>query len=128
MYSLPKNTRAKSNQIINVEDLVIAPGFIDVHSHTERALINPESNLNEAFIRQGVTTIVGGPDGSLGPTGIKKLIEAMNDYGAGTNVATYVGHNAIRREVMKDDYKRYATENELKFRQVILQEVINLLL
>ena len=112
----------KSNQIINVENLVIAPGFVDVHNHTERALINSESNLNEAFIRQGVTTILGGPDGSLGPNGIQKLIGAMNDNGAGTNVATYVGHNAIRRDVMKDDYKRYSTEKELDEMRKMVQE------
>tara|TARA_B100001123_G_C15342058_1_gene1035415 strand:- start:126 stop:1760 length:1635 start_codon:yes stop_codon:yes gene_type:complete len=122
MYLLPKNTTAKSNQIINVENLVIAPGFVDVHNHTERALINSESNLNEAFIRQGVTTILGGPDGSLGPNGIQKLIGAMNDNGAGTNVATYVGHNAIRRDVMKDDYKRYSTEKELDEMRKMVQE------
>lgn len=113
MYLLPANTSAESDRIINVSGLVIAPGFVDVHNHTDRSLINPNSNLNEGFIRQGVTTIVGGPDGYLSPVEIQKLKDSLAEHGAGTNVACYIGHNSIRSEVMKNDFKRDATENEL---------------
>jgi N-acyl-D-aspartate/D-glutamate deacylase len=58
-----KNVQAKTT--IDATGLVVAPGFIDVHSHTENSIANPDRRWNEGVIRQGVTTIVGGPDGSL---------------------------------------------------------------
>ena len=122
MYLLPANTLAKSNQILDVSGLVIAPGFVDVHNHTDRALVNPESNLNEGFIRQGVTTIIGGPDGYLSPVGIQKLKDALAKHGAGTNIACYIGHNAIRGEVMKNDFKRDATEDELNQMRAMIRQ------
>ena len=48
----------KSKEVINAKGLVVAPGFIDVHSHTDQLLlINPKA---ESKIRQGVTTEIGG--------------------------------------------------------------------
>jgi N-acyl-D-aspartate/D-glutamate deacylase len=91
---------AQAGETIDATGLIVAPGFIDVHSHTEQAIASPERRFNEGVIRQGVTTIVGGPDGSLSPAQIRRLMAAYQQNGVGTNVAFYVGHNAIRSEVM----------------------------
>ena len=85
---------------IDAKGLVVAPGFIDVHSHTVDAILAPERKLNEGVIRQGVTTVVGGPDGGFDPARMKRVIDALWSQGAGTNVALYVGHNGVRRAVM----------------------------
>lgn len=99
---------------IDASDLVVSPGFVDVHSHTPPALLSAERRLNEGVIRQGVTTVVGGPDGRFGPWDIDRLIEAGTDHGFGTNVAFYVGHNGIRDSVMGDDVRREPTIEELE--------------
>ncbi len=57
MYVLTPNQKFHSEHIIVAEGLIIAPGFIDVHSHTPEGMINPERNANECFIRQGVTKL-----------------------------------------------------------------------
>lgn len=122
MYVLSADEKANAKQHIDVKEMVIAPGFVDVHNHTDWALVNPETNLNEGFIRQGVTTTVGGPDGYLSPSGIQKLKDTLAKHGAGTHVAFYIGHNAIRGEVMQDDFKRDATQEELAQMRSMVKE------
>lgn len=112
--------------IVDATGMIVTPGFIDVHSHTAEAIATPERRLNEGVIRQGVTTIVGGPDGGLSPDSIQKLIAAYQANGVATNVAFYVGHNAIRREVMKDSQRRPPTDVELADMQRRVKEGMEL--
>lgn len=72
---------------IDATGLIVAPGFVDVHNHTDWGMFDSINRLNEGFIRQGVTTIVGGPDGYPSPSDLRELIEAYNKQGIGTNVA-----------------------------------------
>ncbi len=117
---------AVAPDIVDATGLIVSPGFIDVHSHAAEAIATPERKLNEGVVRQGVTTIVGGPDGGLSPETIQKLIAAYQANGIGTNVAFYVGHNAIRREVMKDSQRRTPTEIELADMQRRVKEGMEL--
>ena len=91
---------AKTTQTVDAAGLVLAPGFIDVHSHTVESIIRPEMRWNEGVIRQGVTTVVGGPDGSFDADNMRTAMAAIAEHGTGTNVALYIGHNAIRGKVM----------------------------
>jgi N-acyl-D-amino-acid deacylase len=83
-------------RIVNVEDLVVAPGFIDMHAH-----IDPIADLPEArsMVSQGVTTAIGGPDGSS-PWPLAPYLNQLERKGVGLNVCLLVGHNSIRRGVM----------------------------
>lgn len=92
-----------ASDTLDASGLVVAPGFIDVHNHTAPAVADPEKSRNEGFLRQGVTTVVGGPDGALGPWDMRELIAAYRDQGVGTNVSLYVGHNGIRDSVVGTD-------------------------
>ena len=94
---------AVAGDTIDATGLVVAPGFIDVHSHTPPALVTPERRFNEGVVRQGVTTVVGGPDGGFSPSDIRELTAQWEQNGIGTNIAFYVGHNAIRTEVMEQE-------------------------
>jgi len=111
---------------VDASGLVVAPGFIDVHNHTAEAIADPERRLNEGFVRQGVTTIVGGPDGGLAPSEMRQLWEAYEANGVGTNVALYVGHNAIRTEVMGDEQRRPPTGEELDRMKALVREGMEL--
>ena len=55
------NLRGEATREIDASNLVISPGFIDIHAHLEPLPIHPKA---ESHIRQGVTTALGGPDGS----------------------------------------------------------------
>lgn len=93
---------ASADQTIDASGLVVAPGFIDVHTHVAYALTDSAKRLNEAFLRQGVATVVGGPDGAFSPGMIRLLLSGYKKHGIGTNIAFYVGHNGVRLIAMGD--------------------------
>jgi len=111
---------------LDVTDLVVAPGFIDVHSHTAEAIAEEDKRWNEGVLRMGVTTVVGGPDGGFEPSRIRELTSAYLRQGIGTNVAFYVGHNGIRRAVMKDSQRRRPTDQELSAMKALVREGMDL--
>ena len=117
---------AQSADTLDATGFVVAPGFIDVHSHTVPALLEPQRRMNEGVLRQGVTTVVGGPDGGFGPEMIMTVIEALENNGSGTNVATYIGHNAIRENVMGEDQQRPPTPSEFDAMRTQVREGMEL--
>lgn len=112
----------RAAETIDATGLVVAPGFIDVHNHSDRGIGEPEHRLNEGFIRQGVTLIVGGPDGGWAPAEIAKLKAAYEANGVGTNYAFYVGHNGIRRAAMGESQQRPPTAQELDAMRAMVRE------
>ena len=105
--------------------MVLAPGFIDVHSHTVDAIVAPARRWNEGVIRQGVTTVLGGPDGGYSPAIMKQVIDSIRLHGTGTNVALYVGHNGVRAAVM-GSAQRAPTAEELARMKGMVKEGMEL--
>ncbi len=116
---------APARKRLNAAGMVLAPGFIDVHSHTVDAIIAPERRWNEGVVRQGVTTVLGGPDGGYAPDLMKRVIDAVRANGTGTNVALYVGHNGVRRAVMQNA-QRAPTPDELTRMKAMVREGMEL--
>jgi len=85
-----------ARDVIDASGLVVAPGFIDVHTHADDLIEHP---LAENFVRMGVTTIVAGNCGSSN-LDVGKALTAIETAGASVNFATLIGHNTVRREVM----------------------------
>ena len=100
--------RAGAERVIDVTGKIVAPGFIDIHSHLDPLLRLPGA---ESKVRQGVTTGVGGPDGGS-PWPMGAYLDSAAAMGVGINVAMLVGHNAIRRRVMEME-DRAPTSDEL---------------
>jgi N-acyl-D-amino-acid deacylase len=94
---------------IDAEGLVVSPGFIDLHAHLDPLLRLPHS---ESHVRQGVTTALGGPDGTA-PLPLASYLDSAAVLGVGMNVAFLAGHNTIRRAVMGLE-DRAPTEEELE--------------
>ena len=82
---------------IDANNLAVSPGFIDVHTHLEPLLLFPQA---ESHIRQGVTTALGGPDGSC-PLPLGAYLDELETEGIGYNIGYLTGHNSIRNQVMK---------------------------
>lgn len=102
----------RGEQVVDAGGHVLAPGFIDVHSHHEDGLF--EMRDATPVVSQGITTIVAGQDGSM-TYPVRELFERMEATPVAVNVATYVGHGTLRTGAMgKDDYRRHATPEEVE--------------
>jgi N-acyl-D-amino-acid deacylase len=102
----------RGEQVVDAGGHVLAPGFIDVHSHHEEGLF--EMRDATPVVSQGITTIVAGQDGSM-TYPVRELFERMEATPVAVNVATYVGHGTLRTGAMgKDDYRRHATPEEVE--------------
>lgn len=84
---------------IDATGMIVAPGFIDPHTHTLEDLSSPQRNSNQPYLMQGVTTVITGNDGD-GPFKIAETLEKWEQQGIGTNAAMLVGHGTLRRQVM----------------------------
>jgi N-acyl-D-amino-acid deacylase len=98
--------------------LVLAPGFIDTHSHADRGLRAGSNAL--AALSQGITTVVVGQDGSS-DFPIERFFQRLGDS-IPLNVASYIGHGTLRSRVMGSDYKRAARPDEIQKMQILLAE------
>ncbi len=87
---------ADARERIDVRGLVVAPGFIDVHTHADDVASRP---LAENFVRMGVTSIVAGNCGSSALS-IADALDRVRDIGVAVNFATLIGHNTVRSAVM----------------------------
>jgi N-acyl-D-amino-acid deacylase len=82
---------------IDAQGLIVAPGFIDIHTHADERI--EKFPLARNYMHQGVTTIVGGQCGeSIYPIG--ERLASLEKVGLGVNFAMLVGHSTIRKQVM----------------------------
>ena len=89
----------RGQRVIDAVGLVVAPGFIDPHSHTLEDLSNKDRRGNVGYLMQGVTTVVTNNDGG-GTIEIGKRLSAWASDGIGTNAALYIGQGAVRGAVL----------------------------
>jgi len=82
---------------IDASGLVVAPGFIDVHTHCDREIKDVPTADN--YLLQGVTTVIGGNCGGH-PFPLEELFAELEQKGISLNFGCLIGHNTIRRRVM----------------------------
>src|SRR5262249_12220621 len=109
-------------RIINGTGLVMAPGFIDLHTHSDTPLTQPTTRANLCYLMQGVTTVVTGNCGS-GPTDVAGYFKKLEEGGIGTNVIHQVPHNDVRRKVM-GNANRLPTDEELKKMEALVDQAM----
>lgn len=109
--------------VIDAAGLIVAPGFIDVHSHGLETLARPQLRTADAELAQGVTTIVGNPDGG-GPVDLKQQRATLEaDGGIGVNVALLIGHGSVRSAVMGGANRAPTAEELTKMLGLVTQAV-----
>ena len=118
----PREVAIEAAMKIDASGLIVAPGFIDPHTHADRELNDSITSHNKPFLFQGITTVVTGNDGaSFYPT--DAFAHRYESFGIGTNAVPLVGHGTIRELVMGKG-NRKASPQEIKRMQVrIAQEM-----
>lgn len=130
----------------DAEGCVVAPGFIDVHTHSDYALLL--DNRSESQVRQGITTeLVGlcgfslapctaasqkhmleafhtGFEGTVGWNGFAEYLDALAALKPATNIAALTGHGALRHQVMEGSKARPANEDEVARMARLLDEAM----
>ena len=121
IVAIGRLTPLAGEQIIDAMGMVLAPGFIDTHSHHDDGLMENKDAL--PILSQGITTTVLGQDG--GHTyPLKESLAEYENSPASVNIASYVGHNTLRDLVMGEDFKRHATAAELdQMRRLLKKEL-----
>ena len=106
--------------VVDVNGLLVTPGFIDMHSHAE--LTEDYGRDALPFLHQGITTVAIGVDGG----GTPDVAEAFAGLEGriGVNAFAYAGHGAIRRRVIGDD-DRAPTAAELDEMRALVRQAMN---
>ncbi len=103
---------APGEEVVDARGLVLAPGFIDTHSHFDSDRF--ASRDMAPLLAQGVTTFVVGNDGFSGMGSFAETAAALAAAPISVNVASYTGHGTLRAAVMGPDYRRAATPDEIR--------------
>ncbi|MCA1591415.1 MAG: D-aminoacylase [Acidobacteria bacterium] len=89
----------RAARTIDAAGLLVAPGFIDPHTHTIEDLSDARRKSNENYLMQGVTTVITGNDGAS-VLSVAGTLEKWERQGIGTNAALLTGHGTIRGQVL----------------------------
>lgn len=118
--AIGKLSQVLAIKTIDANGLIVAPGFIDVHTHIEgEERTNPTA---DNFIYDGVTTVVTGNCGAS-RVNIAQYLTMIDSLHPSINVATLIGHNDVRRAVMGNS-NRTPTDDELKKMEVLVEEAM----
>jgi N-acyl-D-amino-acid deacylase len=110
---------AAGEKVVEARGKVVAPGFIDLHNHSDRQIFEMPDAATQAA--QGITTLVVGVDGG-GPLPVGEFLARLDAAPAAVNVATMVGEGNVRTKVMGEDFKRPARPAEIAaMRELVAQ-------
>ena len=110
----------KAGRTINASGLIVAPGFIDVHTHIEGA--EKEEPEAKNFIYDGVTTVIAGNCGSSN-VDLGKYLNWIDSLKLSVNVASLIGHNDVRKAVM-GRANRDATVQEMQQMETLVDKAM----
>jgi N-acyl-D-amino-acid deacylase len=115
---IARQIEAPAGRVIDAGGKVVAPGFIDIHTHARRGIFDVPTADN--YVRQGVTTLIEGPDGSS-PIPLRAFLDRVAATRITPNFASFVGQGSVRDQVM-GPVDRKATAAELDRMRALVQQ------
>jgi N-acyl-D-amino-acid deacylase len=111
-----------ATKVVDARGKVIAPGFIDIHVHARDNIFKVPTADN--YVRQGVTTLIEGPDGSS-PLPIGAFLDRVAKAGIVPNFAMFVGQGSVRDSVMGAVDRRATPEELGQMRKIVRQGMLD---
>jgi N-acyl-D-amino-acid deacylase len=108
---------ADAKRFIDAKGQIVAPGFIDVHAHTEDIFNNPTA---ENFVRMGVTSLVTGNCGGS-VTDVGEFLGRFKEKPLAVNLATLIAHGSVRSKVMGLDNRTPTADEQIKMNALVEQ-------
>ena len=109
---------ADANRTIDAGGLIVAPGFIDVHTHVEGSLEDQPGAPN--FIYDGVTTLITGNCGGSSAN-LRTYFDTLRRQGISVNVGSLIGHNTVRMKVMKMVFREPTAREQIDMEALVEQ-------
>jgi dihydroorotase/N-acyl-D-amino-acid deacylase len=107
---------------IDAHGLTVAPGFIDIHTHARRGIFLDPAAQN--YIRQGVTTLIEGQDGSS-PIPLAPFLKQVAEAHPAVNFGSFVGQGSIRRQVIGLENRKATPEEIAKMKEIARQAMLD---
>jgi dihydroorotase/N-acyl-D-amino-acid deacylase len=112
---------APAKLTIDAHGLTVAPGFIDIHTHSRRGIFDDPAAQN--YIRQGVTTLIEGNDGSS-PLPLAAFLKQVADAHPAVNFGTFVGQGSIRQQVLGLENRRATPQEIARMKEIARQAML----
>jgi dihydroorotase/N-acyl-D-amino-acid deacylase len=107
-----------ATRVIDAAGQIVAPGFIDIHSHARRGIFQVPTADN--YLHQGVTTVIEGPDGSS-PVPLAPFLAQLDTLRKTINIGAFIGQGSVRQSVIGSANRR-ATAAELARMQSMVEQ------
>ena len=118
IVAIGRLSNAQASKTIDAKGLIVAPGFIDVHAHIEGGIF--ERPTADNYIYDGVTTVITGNCGSSADS-MKDFFRQLDSMHTSINVASLIGHNTVRKQVMGLDDRLATPEEQKKMEELVAQ-------
>ena len=107
-----------AKRAIDGRGLVLSPGFIDIHTHARRAILDIPTAEN--YARQGVTTLIEGPDGGS-PVPLRPYLEQVAKVRTSVNFGAFIGQGSIRESVIGPNDRGATPEEMTRMLEIVRQ-------
>ena len=122
IVSMGRLDGAPSKLTIDAHGLTVTPGFIDIHTHARRGIFLDPAAQN--YIRQGVTTLMEGQDGSS-PLPLAPFLKQVADAHPAVNFGSFVGQGSIRQQVLGLENRKATPEEIGKMKEIARQAMLD---
>jgi len=111
-----------AKRVADVAGQVVSPGFIDLHTHARRGIFQVPTADN--YARQGVTTLMEGPDGGS-PIPLKGFLDRVAAAKISVNFGSFIGQGSIREKVIGRANRKATAEEIERMKELVRQGMLD---